>query len=290
MLVTQSCLFVTLWTVAHQAPLSMGFSRQEYWSGLLCPPLRDLLNPGIESKSLGAPSKGRALGSAFLGSLGQQRGGGGRTFLTGSERWRRGQEQGVQDPLQPSPQSCPQGPLWPRRPLSSQRPLGTVQWVSPDSATFVAGTLPSPEGQQDVLSTHPHPPGPPAPFLFNQAFPTCFLHCLCTLFHCILTPQFIAMRPLLLLFYSFLFPEKYSQPLLCELPVIEAYCLFFLSFQGLTYSLTTPSSSFIPFSLLLFLCFLIKHCCILLLYPFVKFYNSWFLFYQSIWAHCQILL
>ena len=118
----------------------------------------------------------------------------------------------------------------------------------------------------------------------------CFLHCLCTLFHCILTPQFIAMRPLLLLFYSFLFPEKYSQPLLCELPVIEAYCLFFLSFQGLTYSLTTPSSSFIPFSLLLFLCFLIKHCCILLLYPFVKFYNSWFLFYQSIWAHCQILL
>lgn len=138
--------------------------------------------------------------------------------------------------------------------------------------------------------SHPHPPGPPALFLFNQAFPMCFLHCLCTLFHCILTPQFIAMRPLLLLFHSFLFPEKYSQPLLCELPVIEAYCLFFLSFQGLTSSLTTPSSSFIPFSLLLFLCFLIKRCCILLLYPFVKFYNSWFLFYQSIWAHCQILL
>ena len=39
----QSCfscvqLFETLWTVAYQAPLSMGFSRQEYWSGLLCPP------------------------------------------------------------------------------------------------------------------------------------------------------------------------------------------------------------------------------------------------------------
>ena len=32
-------LFVTLWTVAHQAPLSMGFSSQEYWSGLPCPPL-----------------------------------------------------------------------------------------------------------------------------------------------------------------------------------------------------------------------------------------------------------
>ena len=36
-------LFVTPWTVAHQAPLSMGFSRQEYWSGLPCPPQRILL-------------------------------------------------------------------------------------------------------------------------------------------------------------------------------------------------------------------------------------------------------
>ena len=33
---------------AHQAPLSMGFSEQEYWSGLPCPPPGDLLNPGIE--------------------------------------------------------------------------------------------------------------------------------------------------------------------------------------------------------------------------------------------------
>ena len=40
--------FVTLWTVAGQAPLSTGFSRQEYWSGLPCPPPGDLLNPGIE--------------------------------------------------------------------------------------------------------------------------------------------------------------------------------------------------------------------------------------------------
>ena len=45
-------LFVTLWTVACQSPLSMGFSRQEYWSGLLCPPLEDLSDPGIESTSL----------------------------------------------------------------------------------------------------------------------------------------------------------------------------------------------------------------------------------------------
>ena len=44
-------IFATLWTVAHQAPLSMGFSRQEYWRGLPCPPPGDLPNPGIEPKS-----------------------------------------------------------------------------------------------------------------------------------------------------------------------------------------------------------------------------------------------
>ena len=40
--------FATLRTVVHQAPLSMEFSRQEFWSGLLCPPPGDLLDPGIE--------------------------------------------------------------------------------------------------------------------------------------------------------------------------------------------------------------------------------------------------
>ena len=44
-------LFVTPWTIAHQAPLSMAFSRQEYWSGLPCPPPGDLPYPGIESRS-----------------------------------------------------------------------------------------------------------------------------------------------------------------------------------------------------------------------------------------------
>ena len=44
-------LFATPWTVARQAPLSMGFSRQQYWSGLPRPPLRDLPNPGIEPRS-----------------------------------------------------------------------------------------------------------------------------------------------------------------------------------------------------------------------------------------------
>ena len=40
-------LFATLWTIAHQAPLSMGFFRQEYWSGLPCPPAADLPELGI---------------------------------------------------------------------------------------------------------------------------------------------------------------------------------------------------------------------------------------------------
>ena len=42
----------TLWIIAFQAPLSMGFFRQEYWSGLLCPPPGDLPDPGMESNSL----------------------------------------------------------------------------------------------------------------------------------------------------------------------------------------------------------------------------------------------
>ena len=45
-------LFATPWTVAHKAPLSMGFFRQEYWSGLPFPSPWDLPNPGIEPRSL----------------------------------------------------------------------------------------------------------------------------------------------------------------------------------------------------------------------------------------------
>ena len=46
-------LFVTLWAIAHQAPLSMGFPRQEYWSGLLFPSPGDLPGPGIKPVSPG---------------------------------------------------------------------------------------------------------------------------------------------------------------------------------------------------------------------------------------------
>ena len=42
-------LFGTLWTIARQPPLSMAFSRQEYWSGLPCLPPGDLSDPGIET-------------------------------------------------------------------------------------------------------------------------------------------------------------------------------------------------------------------------------------------------
>ena len=49
-------LFGTPWTVAHQAPLSMGFSRQEYWSGVPFPTQGDLPDPGIELASLGTPA------------------------------------------------------------------------------------------------------------------------------------------------------------------------------------------------------------------------------------------
>ena len=49
-------LSVTLWTIACQNPLSMGFFRQEYWSGSPCPPPGDLPDPGIEHKSLMSPA------------------------------------------------------------------------------------------------------------------------------------------------------------------------------------------------------------------------------------------
>ena len=48
-------LFATLWTIAHQALLSMGFSRQEYWSGLPHPPPGDLPEPEIKPVSLMSP-------------------------------------------------------------------------------------------------------------------------------------------------------------------------------------------------------------------------------------------
>ena len=56
------CFFATPWTVAHQTLLSMGFFRQENWSGLPCPPSRHIPDPGIEPTSLTSP----ALAGGFL--------------------------------------------------------------------------------------------------------------------------------------------------------------------------------------------------------------------------------
>ena len=58
-------LFVTLWTISQQAPLSMGFSKQEYWSGLPCPPPGYLPHAGINLVFLMTP--------ALVGSLHHQR-------------------------------------------------------------------------------------------------------------------------------------------------------------------------------------------------------------------------
>ena len=56
--VAQSCpTLCDLWTVAHQAPLFMGFSRQEYWSGLPFPSPGDLPDQGIKPRSLASPAR-----------------------------------------------------------------------------------------------------------------------------------------------------------------------------------------------------------------------------------------
>ena len=52
---------MTLWAIAHQAPLSIGFPRQEYWSGLPFPPLGDLSNPRIKPMSLALSCIGRQI-------------------------------------------------------------------------------------------------------------------------------------------------------------------------------------------------------------------------------------
>ena len=54
-------LCVTLWPTACQAPLSIGFSRQEYWIGLMCPPQGDLPDPGMEPMSLTCIGRRRVL-------------------------------------------------------------------------------------------------------------------------------------------------------------------------------------------------------------------------------------
>ena len=70
-------LFVTAWNVAHQVPLSMGFFRQEYWSGLPCPAPGDLPDPGIKLSFLMSP----ALAGRFFTANATREA---RSFLLGS--------------------------------------------------------------------------------------------------------------------------------------------------------------------------------------------------------------
>ena len=64
-------LFVTPWTVAHEAPLSWIFARQEYWSGLSFPSLGDLPDPGIKPASPVSPAQqGSSLPAEPLVNLG----------------------------------------------------------------------------------------------------------------------------------------------------------------------------------------------------------------------------
>ena len=64
------CLFATPWTVAYQAPLSLGFSRQEYWSGVPFPSPGDLSNlgmehgsPALQADALPSEPPGKSMGS-----------------------------------------------------------------------------------------------------------------------------------------------------------------------------------------------------------------------------------
>ena len=72
-LITKSCpTLATPWTVAHQAPLSMGFPRQEYWGGLPFPSPGDLPDPGIEPISPASQAgylSTEPLGSQWVGMV-----------------------------------------------------------------------------------------------------------------------------------------------------------------------------------------------------------------------------
>ena len=80
-------LCAPLWTVARQAPLSLGFSRQGYWSGLSCPPPGDLPNTGTHPASLASPaSAGRLFITDAREPACQCRGGRGSSLTPGSGR------------------------------------------------------------------------------------------------------------------------------------------------------------------------------------------------------------
>ena len=80
-------LFATQWTVALQAPLSIGFSRQENWGGLPCPPPGDLPGPGIETMSLTPPALASRFFNTWLRVRNLVKSSGERRGLAGSSVW-----------------------------------------------------------------------------------------------------------------------------------------------------------------------------------------------------------
>ena len=92
----KSRLFVTPWTIAPQAPLSVGFSRQEYWSGFPFPPSGDLPDPEIELLSLASPASagrffttGATWEARSVAQTPSRTTGGGEMELKEMESWRR---------------------------------------------------------------------------------------------------------------------------------------------------------------------------------------------------------
>ena len=130
-------LFVTLWTIARQAHPSKRFSRQEYWSGLPCPPPEDLPNPGIKTASFTCQCK----------------------FFTTSTTWEARPEAPVQGPVP----SC-----------SHQNPMGAARGGGQQSQWRLASL--SPQGRQPhspslvgYTALHqPRPRGVPAPSQAGQ--------------------------------------------------------------------------------------------------------------------------
>ena len=126
-----SCVlfFVTPRTVVRQAPLSMGFSRQEYWSELPCPPPRDLPDPGVEPTYLSSPE---LAGEFFTSSA---------TWEAHNTEDNCSKGDGEEEMEAQRCGGCPcKGPVWPwarRRTgeIYCSSPSGEVHWCSENERT-----------------------------------------------------------------------------------------------------------------------------------------------------------
>ena len=120
-------LFVILWTVARQAPLSTGFSRQEYWSGLPCPSLGDLPYPGVEPVLL--TSLHWQVGSSPLTPVGKL-----RIYVSSSVQFSRSV---VSDSLQPHEPQHTRPPCPPPTPGVHLNPCPLSRWCHPTISSAV---------------------------------------------------------------------------------------------------------------------------------------------------------